>query len=110
MLFKVTLSVPRLGGAIVAFAVFLSNSRCEAGSVTPERLLNAAAEPHNWLMHNKTYDSHRYSPLAQINRDNVSQLKLLFSVPLGDVNGSGNYARARHGSPLVNDGFMYIVD
>ena len=42
-----------------------------AGEVTSTRLLNADKEPQNWLMVNKDYNSHRYSPLDQINKDNV---------------------------------------
>src|SRR5690606_34799989 len=46
-----------------------------AADVTPERLLNAAAEPQNWLMVHHTYDAHRYSALDMINRDNVASLR-----------------------------------
>ena len=40
--------------------------------VTAERLLDP--EPENWLMYRRTYDSHGYSPLDQIDTKNVKRL------------------------------------
>src|SRR5215468_3478459 len=77
-----------------------------AADVTPERLLNADKEPHNWLMNHRTYDGQRYSPLERINKTNVKGLKLAYAVPLGG--GAGNeWVQA---TPLVEDGFLYITD
>ena len=74
--------------------------------VTPQRLVNADKEPQNWLMNHRTYDGQRFSPLARINRDNVSDLKLAYAVPLGG--GAGNeWVQA---TPLAEDGFLYITD
>jgi alcohol dehydrogenase (cytochrome c) len=77
-----------------------------AAEVTPERLVNADREPQNWLMNHRTYDGQRYSPLARINKDNVKGLKLAYAVPLGG--GSGN--EFSEATPLVEDGFLYVVD
>jgi glucose dehydrogenase len=44
-------------------------------TVNKDRLINSANEPQNWLMMNGDYGSTRYSKLAQINRDNVKNLK-----------------------------------
>jgi alcohol dehydrogenase (cytochrome c) len=83
----------------------------KAQEVTPERLLNAAAEPQNWLMNLGSYGGTRYSGLAGINRDNVGELVELYSRPLGGLfQGSGNFQDALPISPLVEDGFIYIVD
>jgi alcohol dehydrogenase (cytochrome c) len=82
-----------------------------AGDVTSARLMNPDKEPQNWLMVNKDYASHRYSELDQINKDNVKNLHLAFTVALGGVNGVGFMALGGHQStPLVDDGFMYVVD
>jgi alcohol dehydrogenase (cytochrome c) len=82
-----------------------------AAEVTPQRLLDAAAEPQNWLMNLGSYDGSRYSGLAGIDRDNVSRLVVRYSVPLGGlIQGSGNFRDAPPMSPLVEDGFIYIVD
>src|SRR6516165_4992492 len=76
-----------------------------AADVTPDRLVNADKEPHNWLMNHRTYDGQRFSPLARINKGNVKNLKLAYAVPLG---GGGNeYNQA---TPLAEDGFLYITD
>ena len=42
-----------------------------AADVTPQRLLDADKEPHNWLTNHRAYDGQRYSPLARINRENA---------------------------------------
>src|SRR6516225_3852903 len=77
-----------------------------AAEVTPDRLINADKEPHNWLMNHRTYDGQRFSPLARINKDNVKGLKLVYAVPLGG--GAGNeYSVA---TPLAEDGFLYVTD
>ncbi len=45
--------------------------------------MNPDKEPQNWLMVNKDYSSHRYSELDQINKDNVKNLRVAFTVALG---------------------------
>jgi glucose dehydrogenase len=42
--------------------------------VTTEMLVNPS--PNDWLMYSRTYDAQRYSPLNQINKRNVNQLRL----------------------------------
>ena len=44
-------------GSVAALATFPAF----AGDVTPDRLVNADKEPHNWLMNHRTYDAQRYS-------------------------------------------------
>ena len=76
-------------------------------SVTKARLENAVNEPENWLLGFQNYASHRYSKLAEINRDNVADLKVAFTVPMSDALLGRDYADFyQHG--LVDDGFMYI--
>jgi alcohol dehydrogenase (cytochrome c) len=98
--------------ALLATTMLASTSLSAlAADVTPQRLANPDKEPQNWLMVNKDYSSHRYSELDQINKDNVKNLHVAFTVALGGVNGVGIMALGGHQStPLVNDGFMYIVD
>ena len=82
-----------------------------AADVTPERLLNASQEPQNWLMVNKDYSAHRYSGLDQINKNNVKDLHVAFTVPLGGAFGVAPMPWGGHQStPLVDDGQMYVVD
>src|SRR5215510_13466799 len=87
-----------------AAAVMLAVAPAVAADVTPQRLANP--EPQNWLMNHRTYDGQRFSPLARINRDNVKNLRLAYSVALGGTSTNENL----QATPLVEDGFMYIVD
>ena len=79
-------------------------SQARAADVTFERLLNP--EPQNWLMNHHDFSSQRFSKLTTINRSNVKDLKLVFSVALGGTSPN-EYIEA---TPLVDDGFMYITD
>src|SRR5213080_3244275 len=58
-------------------------------------------DPANWLMWRRTLDSWGYSPLNQINRTNVTQLRLVWTRGLGPGN-------TQEATPLVYDGVMYI--
>jgi alcohol dehydrogenase (cytochrome c) len=96
---------PRLKRVLLATAL-LAAAPALAAEVTPERLANADKEPQNWLMNHRTYDAQRFSPLARINKDNVKSLKLAYAVALGGT-AIGENLQA---TPLVEDGFMYVVD
>jgi alcohol dehydrogenase (cytochrome c) len=58
-------------------------------------------DPGDWLMWRRTLDGWGYSPLNQINRNNVGQLRMVWTHGLGAV---GN----QEGTPLVHDGVMYV--
>ena len=77
-----------------------------AAEVTPERLINANKEPHNWLINHRTYDAQRFSPLDAINEGNVKGLRLAYAVALGNSAGK-EYNEA---TALAEDGFLYITD
>jgi alcohol dehydrogenase (cytochrome c) len=98
--------------AVLALALLASASTVAlAGEVTSDRLMNADKEPQNWLMVNKDYASHRYSELDQINRDNVKNLRVAFTVALGGTFNVAPLPWSGHQStPLVDDGQMYVVD
>src|SRR5262245_10920204 len=51
-----------------------------AAPVTDEMLRNP--DPGDWLMFSRTYDAQRYSPLSQIDKNNVGSLALAWSKPL----------------------------
>ncbi|MCF1742756.1 pyrroloquinoline quinone-dependent dehydrogenase [Paradevosia shaoguanensis] len=96
------LSVVALSAAAVAIPAV-------AADVTADRLLKANSETGNWLMVHRTYDSHRYSPLDEINKDTVKDLQLSFMTTLGIPSGGGRYATAQNeGTPLAEDGYLYI--
>ena len=64
------------------------------------RIANADSEPGNWLAHGRTYDEARFSPLTQINSDNIDELGLTWYFDTGTDRGL-------EASPIVVDGIMY---
>ena len=66
--------------------------------ITDAMLQNPA--PEDWLMWRRTLDSWGFSPLDQINRENVSELRLVWSRALGPG--------TQQGTPLVYGGVMYM--
>ena len=83
----------------LALAGALTSSLLAATALTPvraadmtfERALNVDKEPQNWLLHHGNYQGHRFSPLKDINTDNVKNLKLVFTVALGGFESGGRY-------------------
>jgi alcohol dehydrogenase (cytochrome c) len=86
--------------ALLVIATLAGNAAAQ--QVTPERLVRAASEPHNWLTYSGTYTSQRYTSLDQITRQNVRDLTQQW-VLQGQVLG------AWQSSPLVVDGIMYLT-
>ena len=56
--------------------------------------------PGDWLSWRRTLDGWGYSPLNEINRDNVHRLRMVWSRALS--------AGSQQGTPLVYDGVMYM--
>jgi alcohol dehydrogenase (cytochrome c) len=81
-----------------------------AADVTAQRLLDSAKEPQNWLMVHRDYDNSRHSPLSEVNRGNIKDLKLKFLVSIGGTGTGGAMRGKEEGTPLVDDGFMYVAD
>jgi alcohol dehydrogenase (cytochrome c) len=72
--------------------------------------LNAEREPQNWLMQGHDVESHRYSTLTAINRNNVSQLHMAYAISLGGANDvSGVNGPNIMATPLVDNGILYTV-
>ena len=93
----------------VAATSLLAASGSFGADVTYERLLNP--EPANWLTNNRTLDSSRFSPLEEINKENVDELKVAFTVPLmPSSKGAGAFWSSLQGTPLVEDGIMFMSD
>src|SRR5438105_15102295 len=63
-------------------------------------LLSPGAE--DWLMYSRTYDAQRYSPLNQINQQNVGKLQKVWSNALPN-------AGTHESIPIVYQGVMYVV-
>src|SRR5437773_2121943 len=97
---------------VVAAAGFASAPPARAADeVTHDRLLNADKEPGNWLHHHKNFSATRFSSLKDINKDNVKNLKVAWTMHLGGVEGGGIWTHGGlEGTPIVENGFMYVTD
>ena len=73
-------------------------STAEFVPVTDAMLQDPA--PGDWLMWRRTLDGWGYSPLDQITRDNVGQLRLVWT--------RGMAPGSQQGTPLAYDGVMYL--
>jgi PQQ-dependent dehydrogenase (methanol/ethanol family) len=60
-----------------------------------------AADPTEWLTTGRTYSEQRYSPLDQIDEENVSRLGLAWSFDLSTDRGV-------EATPVVADGVLYV--
>jgi len=94
------------GVLVAAIAVLGSSGLCSAATpaaamVTAKRLVSANEEPGQWMSVARTYDEQRFSPLAQINVENVSKLGLAW---FADFDSN----RGQEATPLVIDGVIYV--
>jgi alcohol dehydrogenase (cytochrome c) len=58
-------------------------------------------DPADWLMFSRTYDAQRYSPLDQIDKNNVGDLRMVWA--------RGMEQGRVESIPLVYDGVMYVL-
>ena len=87
-----------------SLALALVSTQATAGVQNFEPVTEAMLadpSPDDWLMFSRTYDAQRFSPLDEINRENVDTLDLAWSRELGP--GSTETI------PIVYDGVMYLV-
>jgi alcohol dehydrogenase (cytochrome c) len=100
------MTIPQGGFAFMAFspytppppAVARPNPLDAFGPVGDAVL--AAPPPDDWLSWRRTWDAHGFSPLDQITRDNVADLRVAWSwtLPPG----------SNEGTPLVRDGTLFV--
>lgn len=72
----------------------------EYSAVTDSRLINP--EDRNWLSYRGTLNGWGYSPLDQINTDNIRELQPVWTFSTGVTGG-------HESPPIVNDGIMFIT-
>jgi alcohol dehydrogenase (cytochrome c) len=87
--------------AVLGLGALLSSASAFAYSpVTDARLTNP--EPQNWLMTRGNYQGWSYSPLDQINTQNVKNLVPVWSFSTGVDSG-------HEAPPIVNNGVMFVA-
>lgn len=78
--------------------------------VTYERILDARSEPENWLTYYGAYDGQRYSPLDQINTENVKRIGPAWIFQAGTtglIAGASTYSF--EAAPIVVNGIMFLA-
>jgi PQQ-dependent dehydrogenase (methanol/ethanol family) len=90
----------------MAWFRFLAPATLIAGLITTpalanDQLLQLEKDPNQWVSPTGNYANHRYSELDQINKDNVGNLQVAWTMSTGVLRG-------HEGNPLVVDGIMYV--
>ena len=88
-----------LFAASASIAALNSNASAQSFVPVTEATLNNP-DPADWLMVSRTFDEQRFSPLNQINKTNVNQLRMAWarSLPAG----------TQESTPIVYRGVMYL--
>ena len=94
--------------ALVLFAACSDQSDDESSALATEaarrdEVIEAALENDgSWILHGRTYAEERFSPLGQINVDNVYKLELAWSFDF-------DTRRGQEATPVIVDGVMYTT-
>jgi alcohol dehydrogenase (cytochrome c) len=91
-----------LSMTLVAAVLALSAASAQRPAFEPvtQKMLENPG-PDDWLMYSRTYDAQRFSPLKQITRQNVGQLREVFKKEFG--------RGTQESIPLVYRGVMYLM-
>ena len=87
-----------------------AESANENAATVPQPAVAAApveADPGEWILHGHSLGEQRYSPLEQINHQNVSELGLAFEYT--DFIVRGRTHRGVEASTLMDDGVLYFT-
>ncbi|MCI5043362.1 MAG: PQQ-dependent dehydrogenase, methanol/ethanol family [Aquisalinus sp.] len=100
-------STQGLGAVLLALLLVSCGQQSEVTQpmetgVTGADIIAADDHPDAWLSHGRNYAEDRFSPLAQVTSDNVSDLGLAWSFDLGT-------SRGVEVTPIVHDGVMYVT-
>ena len=88
---------PTLLAALLSAAIPIT-----ALAQTADELKNDEKTPGDVLVYGMGYSGNRYSPLTQINKQNVSKLVPVWAYSLADLQGGESF-------PLVKDGVIYVT-
>jgi len=94
--------VPLVGLLVGALVLGVSAERPPVASVNDARMLNAPADPSNWLVNGGDFAGRHYSSLDQVNQGNVARLGPAWSFDFDTWRG-------QESEPLVVDGVMYVT-
>jgi alcohol dehydrogenase (cytochrome c) len=94
------LALTGLRAVVLAITVMSSLVPPASAQVTPQRLVDSAKEPQNWMMYSGDYAGRRFSPLDQIKTSNVPSLTAKW---VYQTAATGKFET----TPLVVDGILY---
>jgi len=88
-------------GALACVSASAQVPQSEWTAITNERLHHP--EPGDWLGYRRTYDVTAFSPLDEINRRNVDELRLVWAYTMRD---NSRWVA----TPIVANGLMYVAE
>jgi quinohemoprotein ethanol dehydrogenase len=88
--------------ALSALLASVCSAQSDLRQVDDEALRNAANSPDEWITIGRDHAETRFSPLRQINSDNVNRLGLAWSYDPGSLRGL-------EATPLVSNGVLYAT-
>lgn len=86
------------GGAVGGFALLVLGGVANAEGTGP-----GFDDPNNWPQYHRSSNAWRYSPLDQINKDNVKNLRVAW------IHQPGVITHGLQATPIVIDGVMYTI-
>jgi len=98
--FAVVAAIVALGDYGARIALARPDQPMGRGQIDLKRLMAADKHPDLWLTSGRDFGKSHYSPLAQINKDNVGRLGFAWSYDTHTI-------RSLEATPIVVDGVMY---
>ena len=90
-----------LGTAMILISHTSADNSGKAGNVTEFRVVAEAADGTNWLLNGRNFEAQHFSPLKQINDQNVAGLGLAWNLDFDSAMGIVS-------EPIVVDGVAYV--
>lgn len=94
-------SLRKAVGSASVLALVTSGLALTAPAFANDKLVELSKSNENWVTTGRDYSENNYSPMTQINKENVKQLRSAWSFSTGVLHG-------HEGTPLVVNGIMYI--
>ena len=102
-------AVAAIPGLVSAQGVDTLESKLYPRYVTDDMLLNADKDASNWLHYGRDYQTTRYSPLTAVNRDNVKNLRPVWNLSFGVLEGQDSQAVVVNGMIYVTTSFNKVI-
>jgi pimeloyl-ACP methyl ester carboxylesterase len=90
----------RFGSFVLGLIIALICSAQSGNFIPVDDTMLQKPDPADWLMWRRTLDSWGYSPLNQVSRGNVAQLRMVWTRGMG--------TGVQEATPLVHDGILFL--